>query len=80
MSARTASDITLRVRGVALAIAPQETTDDGWGVFYLNSHAIDWTESCNRASAQMFPDIPLLAVDPRFDAVMRARAERVAKK
>lgn len=80
MSARTGSDITLRVRGVTLTRAPQETTDEGWGMFYMNSRVVDWAEACNRARAQVFPDLPLLVFDAKFDAIMRARAEREAAK
>ncbi len=70
--------ITLRVKGLPLTREPQEIDANGFGVFYLDGDKVDWTESCNRARGQIFPNQKIPPVDHRFEAIMRARAEREA--
>ena len=68
--------IRLRVRGDFKLTRPAQGEVDGWQVLYLNAKRVDWTDACNAARAQLFPEIKLRERDPVFDEIMRARLER----
>lgn len=69
--------ILLRVKGLPpLALEAQYVDEQGWSCYHLNDDKVDWAESCNNARALLFPDVPLPAVDPVFDEIMRARWQR----
>lgn len=64
----------LRLKGVLLTRDPKFVNDAGESVFEFPDHA-DVLEICNRIRAKLFPDVPMLEKDAKFDVIMRARAD-----
>lgn len=66
--------IRLRVRGTFKLNKEPQYQLEGWDCFNLNASTIDWADSCNAARAQIFPDIPLPAVDLFYEGMIKRLA------